>query len=90
MIDFDVLRSSPPAKLIVDIGFLTSSAKWELAITQAISANMQEVDTIRRGINERFRVKAKPWQVSIVIDVTKQRQDVCAIAGINAGKSLVY
>lgn len=90
IIDFDMLRSSLPAEPIVDTGFLTCSAKWELATTQAISANMKEVNIICGVINEQFRVKARPWQVSVVIDITKRRRDVCIIAGINAGKSLVY
>lgn len=90
MIDFDMLRSSLPAEPIVNTGFLTCSAKWELATTQAISTNMKEVDTIRRVINEQFRVKARPWQVSVVINITKRRRNVCVIAGTNTGKSFVY
>lgn len=43
-----------------------------------------------RSMSSQFNVKARPWQVSVVVDITKQNRDVCAIAGTNAGKSLVY
>lgn len=56
----------------------------------AINVNIKEIDTIRKVINKRFWVKARLWQVSVVIDITKQRQDIYAIAGIKMGKSLVY
>lgn len=90
MVDFDMMRSSPPAEAIVDAGFLTSAANWELATTRAISAGMTEVNAVRQAINERFNAKARPWQVGVVIDITKRKRDVCAIAGTNAGKRLVY
>ena len=51
---------------------------------------MIEINTVRRAINKRFNVKTRPWQVSVVIDITKRKRVVCAIAGTNAGKSLVY
>lgn len=90
MVDFDMMRSSLPAEPIVDAGFLTSAANSELATTRAISTKMTEVKAVCQAINEQFNVKARPWQVSVVIDITKQKREVCAIAGTNAGKSLVY
>ena len=51
---------------------------------------MVEVETVCRAINTHFNLKARLWQVSIVIDITKHKTDVCAIAGTNAGKSLVH
>ena len=51
---------------------------------------MVEVETVCRAINTHLNLKARPWQVSIVIDITKHKRDVCAIARTNAGKSLLY
>lgn len=48
------------------------------------------MDLVRRAINEQFNVKARPWQISVVVNITRRNRDVCAIAGTNAGKSLVY
>ena len=93
MIEFDMMRSSPPAdpaSATVDQGFLTSAANWERGSTRDICARMPEVDRIRRVITKRFRLKARPWQVSVLVDITHKKRDVCAIASTNAGKSLVY
>lgn len=51
---------------------------------------MPEVDRIRRLINEHFELKARPWQVSVLVDITQKKRDVCAIASTNTSKSLVY
>lgn len=51
---------------------------------------MPEVNRIRRLINEYFGLKAKPWQVSVLVDITKKKRDACAIVSTNSGKSLVY
>lgn len=48
------------------------------------------MNAVCQAINERFNVKAKPWQISIVIDITKQKQDVYAIASTNASKNFIY
>ena len=85
-----MMRSSPFVEPIANEGFLTSAANWETASTRDISARTPEVDLVRRAINRQFNVKARPWQVSVVFDITKRNRDVCAIAGTNAGKSLVY
>lgn len=93
MIEFDMMRSSPPADpaaATIDQGFLTSAANWERGSTRDICARMPEVDRICRVINERFVLKARPWQVSVLVDITLKKRDVCAIASTNAGKRLVY
>ncbi len=93
MVEFDMMQSSPPtdpAAATIDQGFLTSAANWERGSTRDICTRMSEVDHIRRVINERFGLRARPWQVSIVVDITLKKKDVYAIAITNAGKSLVY
>lgn len=91
MADFDMLRSSPPLSPNGrDHFFLTSGINWEPASTREISTKVKEVESVRQVINTHFNFKARPWQVGAVIDITKRKRDVCAIAGTNAGKSLVY
>lgn len=48
------------------------------------------MDFVCQAINEQFNIKTKLWQVSIIVDITKQNQDVCVISGTNVGKCLVY
>lgn len=93
IVEFDMMRSSPPADIAtatMEQGFLVSAANWEHGSTRNICARMPEVDRICRVINERFGLKARPWQVSVLVDITLKKRDVCAIASTNAGKSLVY
>ena len=90
MVEFDPMQSSPPLEPVANDALLANSANWEPASTRDISAGIPEVDLVRRAINDQFNVKAKPWQVSVVVDITKRNQDVFAVAGTNAGKSLVY
>lgn len=73
-----------------DKAFLTSATNWKPSSTRSISTKLVEVESVRRVINTYFNLKARPWQVNAVIDITKRKRDVCAIAGTNAGKSLVY
>ena len=51
---------------------------------------MPEVSCIRQAIHARFGLKARPWQVSVLIDITEKKRNICAIASTNAGKSLIY
>ncbi len=51
---------------------------------------MKEVESVRQVINTHFNIKARPWQVSIIIDITKCKRDICAIIDTSANKSLVY
>ncbi len=93
MIEFDMMRSSPlvnPTSATVDQGFLTSAANWERESTRDICARIPEVDYICQVINGRFGLKARSWQVSVMVDITHKKRDVCAIASTNAGKCLVY
>lgn len=91
MAKFDMMRSSPPPEsAAIDAGFLTSATNWDRGSTREIFARMPEVARIRRAINEHLGLKARPWQVSVVADITQKKRDVCALASTNAGKSLVY
>lgn len=91
MAEFDMMRSSPPADpMAIGPGFLTSAANWERGSTRNTCANMPEVSRIRQAIYAQFGLKARPWQVSVLIDITQKQRDVCALASTNAGKSLVY
>lgn len=91
MSDFDILKSS----LLLSPGgwnhfYLTSAINWKLASTRKISIKVKKVKSVRQIINTHFNLKAKPWLVNAVIDITKYKKDVCAIARTNAGKNLVY
>ena len=91
MVDFDMLQSSPASSPGGrNRFFLTSAVNWEPASTREISTKMKEVESVRQVINTHFNLKARPWQVGAVMDITKRKRDVCAIAGTNAGKSLAY
>lgn len=92
MQEFDCNRSSPPVEISRAASFFSISAAehWEAASTKETNAANLEVDSIRRVVNTRFNLRAKPWQVSLLIDICKQKRDVCVLAGTNAGKSLTY
>lgn len=93
IVEFDIMRSSPPINTVtatMEQGFLASAANWEHGSTKNICARMPEVDCICRVINEQFDLKAKSWQVSVLVDITLKKRDVCAIASTNASKNLVY
>lgn len=51
---------------------------------------LKEVESVHQVINTYFNLKARPCQVGAVINITKRKRDVCAIAGTSTGKSLVY
>ncbi len=51
---------------------------------------MKEIESVRQVINTHFNLKARSWQVGAVMDITKRKRDVCAIASTSANKSLVY
>ncbi len=90
MVDLDMLKSSPtlfPSGR--DHFFLTSALNWEPVSTREISTKMKEVKSVCQVINTHFKLKATPWQVDAVMDVTKHKKDICAIADTNAGKSFV-
>lgn len=87
-----MVQSSSSAVLAatIDQEFISSAANWKRDSTRNIFARMPEVDYIQRVINNRFGLKAQPWQVSVLVDIVMKKRDVCAIASTNAGKSLVY
>lgn len=89
--EFDIMRSSLLAELMaVGPGLLTSAANWEHGSTQNICTRMPEVSYIHHGIYVQFGLKARPWQVSVLIDICQKKRNVCALASTNAGKNLVY
>ncbi len=89
--DFDMLRSSPPSSPSDrNHSFLASAVNWEPASTRQISTKVKEVKSVRQIINTHFNLKARPWQVGAIIDITKCKRDVCAITGTSTGKNLVY
>lgn len=90
MVEFDLIQSNSPPELIANNIFLAKSANWKMASIGEISSRIPEVDLICRAINEQFNIKVRPWQVDVVVDITKRKQNVCIIADINVGKSLVY
>ncbi len=51
---------------------------------------MKKVESVHQVINTHFNLKARLWQVGAIMDINKRKRDVCAIAGISVGKSLVY
>lgn len=52
---------------------------------------MPKVDCICQVIIRYFRLKARPWQISIFGKIIHKKKDcVCAIISINASKNLVY
>lgn len=93
MIKFDIIYSSPLTNLTstsVDQGFLTSVTNWEYGSTRDICGRMPKVDHICRVITRHLRLKARPWQVNVLIDITHNKRDVYVIASTNIGMSLVY
>ncbi len=91
MANFDILRSSPSLSLDDRNNFfLTSAINWEPASTKQISIKVKEVENIHQVINTHFNHKARPWQVGAIIDITKRKRDVCAIADTSTGKNLIY
>lgn len=55
-----------------------------------ICARMSKIDYICQVIKERFGLKARPWQVSVVVDITLKKKNIYAIASNNTDKILVY
>lgn len=72
MVEFDLMQSSPPLEPVANDALLVNSANWEPASTRDISAGIPEVDLVYQAINEQFNVKARPWQVSVVVNITKR------------------
>ncbi len=73
MAEFYMMRSSPPTDpMVVGPGLLTSAANWERGSTRDIYTRMPEVSRIRQAIYAPFGLKARPWQVSMLIDITQK------------------
>lgn len=51
---------------------------------------MSEVDHISQIITEYFRLNARLWQVSVLVNIMHKKKNVYVIASTNASKSLVY
>ena len=90
---FNMMYSSllaEPGSATVDQEFLTSAANWEGKSIQDICARRPEADYICWLINKHFGPKARLRQISVLVDITQKKREICAITSINAGKSLVY
>lgn len=48
------------------------------------------VTAVRRTIKEKTGIVAKPWQVSVMLDIVNAQKDVVVLAGTGSGKSLPY
>ena len=91
MVNFDMLKLSLALSLSGrDHFFQTSAVNWELASTREISIKMKKVESVHQVINTHFNLKARLWQVGAIMDITKRKRDVYAIADTNAGKNLIY
>ena len=93
MIEFDMMHFSlsvDPVSATVNQGFSSNVVSRERGSTQDIFVRIFEVDRIHQVITKRFRSKARPWQVSVLVDITHKKRDVCTIASTNTDKSLVY
>ena len=91
MANFNILQSSPRSlPSSYDHFFWTSAINWELTSTRKISIKVKKIKSVCQVINTQFNLKIRPWQVGIVTDITKRKTNICAIAGINTGKSLIY
>lgn len=90
MIKFDIIQLSLFIKSIANKRCLTGAANRKTISTRDINAKTLEVNIICQVINKQFNVKAKLWQISIIINIIKQNQDIYEIVSINTNKSLVY
>ncbi len=89
--DFDMLRSSPlSSPNDQNHSFLTNTVNWDPISTRQISTKVKEIESVCQVIHTHFNLKARQWQVNTIIDITKRKRDICAVAGISAGKNLVY
>lgn len=69
---------------------MTSAANWKPVSAREISTKVKKFERVRPVINTHFNLKAKPWQISAIMDITKCKKDVYAIIDTNAGKSFIY
>lgn len=53
--------------------FLANTANWEVTIIKKINTKISKIDLIHWAINEKFNLKARPWQVGVIVDMTKQK-----------------
>lgn len=91
MADFDILQLSFLLSLSnQNLSYLTDAINWELASTSQICTKVKKVESVCQIINTHFNFKTRPWQVGIIIDITKYKRYICAISGINVIKSLIY
>lgn len=90
MIEFDLIQLTLPPRSVANDILLANSANWEVVSIRQISVRILEVDLACQVINRQFNIKTKPWQVSIVVDITKWKWDIYIIASTNTSKNLVY
>ncbi len=55
-----------------------------------MNIKIKKSESVHQIINTHFNLKAKPWQVNAIMNITKCKKNIYAIVDINASKSLVY
>ncbi len=90
IIEFDLMRSSSSPRPVANNILLAKFVNQKAASTREISGGKLEVDLVCQLINKQFNIKTGLWQVCMVVNITKYKQDIYAIAVTNTDKSLVY
>ncbi len=88
MIHFSLLAD--PVSAIVNQEFLISAANWKCKSIQDICVRISKVDYICQIIIGHFRLKARPYQVSILLDIRYKKREIYAITSTNTGNNLIY
>lgn len=86
--DFNAMQLS--AFSVLDTDKPQPYTQWEHVSIFSLSASTLGFIKICKSIKFKFLVNPKPWQVSIVTDITLFKKDVVIITGTSAGKSLLY
>lgn len=86
--DFNAMQSSVSPESDTDNSQLYP--RWKHVSTFLLSASTPGFNKIRKSIKSKFLLNPKPWQVSVVADITQAKKDVVVIAGTSAGKSFPY
>ena len=86
--NFKIMQSSIPLEL--DTNNLQLYPRWKHIIMFSLNTSTPGFNKIQKSIKFKFLLNPKPWQVSVVADITKTKKDVVVIANISASKSLSY
>lgn len=63
---------------------------WEYINIFSLSTSTLGFNKIQQLIKSKFVLNLKPWQVSVVAEITKSKKDVVIIADTSASKSFPY